>query len=337
MRRLLLATIVSIISFAATAQTAPPAPAAKLNTINAITFGGGYNIPAWIAQRQGFFTKHGVAVNLVYTPDSVYLMTSLIEGKFDMALTSIDNLIAYQEGQGEAPVKAPVDLVAFMGMDNAFLYLITAPEIKTFADLRGKELSVDAMTTGFAFVLREMVNRSEIKESEVTYVRAGGSPNRFRNLLEGKHAGTLLPTPFEIQAVEKGYNKLAAGMDLFGHYMGRSAFARRAWATQNEAAVIGYMRAYRDAMEYLFDPRNREVCEALLIANDPGMTPALAKKTYAIFTHPGTGLFRTLALDMEGVKTVLDLRSKYGVPQKTLTDPLKYVDLTLHEKAFGKK
>ena len=40
---------------------------------------------------------------------------------------------------------------------------------------------------------------------------------------------------------------------------------------------------------------------------------------------------------MEGVKTVLELRSKYGTPQKTLTDPLKYVDLSLHQKAFGGK
>ncbi len=331
MRRFAAVFMLLLWPLAAAAQT----PAVPLKTINAITFGGGYNIPAWIAQRQGFFAKHGVAVNLVYTPDSVYLMTSLIEGKFDMALTSIDNLIAYQEGQGEAPVKAPVDLAAFMGMDNAFLYLITAPQIKTFADLRGKEVSVDAMSTGFAFVLREMVNRSEIKESEITYVRAGGSPNRFRNLLEGKHAGTLLPTPFEMQALEKGYNKLAAGMDLFGHYMGRSAFARRAWISQNEATVINFMRAYRDAMEYLFDPRNREICEALLIANDPGMTPPLAKKTYDIFVNPKSGLFRDLALDMEGVKTVLELRSKYGVPQKNLSDPAKYVDLTLHQKAFG--
>lgn len=334
MRTLFAALFLFAISCAVGAQ-APAAPALK--AINAITFGGGYSIPAWIAQRQGFFAKNGVAVNLVYTPNSVYLMTSLIEGKFDMALTSIDNLIAYQEGQGEAPVKAPVDLAAFMGMDNAFLYLITAPSIKTFADLRGKELSVDAMSTGFAFVLREMVNRSEIKESEITYVRAGGSPNRFRNLLEGKHAGTLLPTPFEMQAVERGFNKLAAGMDLFGHYMGRSAFAQRAWIRQNEAAVIGFMRAYRDAMEFLFDPRNREICEALLIANDPGMTPALAKKTYDIFVHPKNGLFRNLALDVEGVKTVLDLRSKYGVPQKTLADPMKYLDLSLHQKAFGGK
>jgi ABC-type nitrate/sulfonate/bicarbonate transport system substrate-binding protein len=332
MRLVFSAFFLLLITHTATAQS----PAARpLQTINAITFGGGYNIPAWIAQRQGLFAKHGIAVNLVYTPDSVYLMTNLIEGKFDMALTSIDNLIAYQEGQGEAPVKAPVDLAAFMGMDNAFLYLVTAPQIKTFADLRGKELSVDAMSTGFAFVLREMVNRSEIKESEITYVRAGGSPNRFRMLLEGKHAGTLLPTPFEMQAIEKGYNKLSAGMSLFGHYMGRTAFAQRAWLKQNEATAISFMRAYREAMDYLFDPRNREICEALLIANDPGMTPALAKKTYDIFVDPKSGLFRDLALDMEGVKTVLELRSKYGVPQKTLTDSMKYVDLTLHQKAFG--
>ena len=332
MRLVFAALFLLMTPHAATAQ-APAAP--PLKTINVITFGGGYNIPAWVAQRQGFFAKHGVAVNIVYTPNSVYLMTTLIEGKFDIALTGIDNLIAYQEGQGEAPVKAPVDLAAFMGMDNAFLYLITAPQIKTFADLRGKELSVDALSTGFAFVLREMVNRSEIKESEITYARSGGSPARFRDLLAGKHAGTLLPTPFELQATEKGYNKLAAGMDLFGHYMGRAAFARRAWLKENEAAVMGFMRAYRDAMDYLFDPRNREICEAILIANDPGMTPALAKKSYDVFVDPKLGLFRNLAIDMEGVKTVLELRSKYGMPQKTLTDPLKYVDLSYYQKAFG--
>lgn len=333
--RIIFAVIVSLVL---TLHAAAQAPAARpLHTINIITFGGGYNIPAWIAQRQGFFAKHGVSVNLTYTPDSVYLMTNLIDGKFDVALTSIDNLIAYQEGQGEAPVKTPPDMVAFMGMDNAFLYLITAPQVKTFADLRGKEVSVDAMSTGFAFVLREMINRSGVKESEVTYVRAGGSPNRFRMLLEGKHAGTLLPTPFEMQATERGYNKLSAGMDLFGHYMGRSAFAQRAWLKSNEAAVLGFMRAYRDSMDYLFDPHNRDICEALLIANDAGMTPALAKKTYDVFVDPKNGLFRNLALDMEGVKTVLDLRSKYATPQKTLTDPSKYVDLTYYQKAFAIK
>ena len=67
-------------------------------------------------------------------------------------------------------------------------------------------------------------------------------------------------------------------MDLLGHYMGRSAFAQRMWLKSNEAAVLGFMRAYPDSMDYLFDPHNRDICEALLIANDAGMTPPLAKK-----------------------------------------------------------
>ena len=37
-----------------------------------------------------------------------------------------------------------------------------------------------------------------------------------------------------------------------------------------------------------------------------------------------------------GMRTVLRLRSKFGSPRKTLTDPLKYVDLSYYEKALGK-
>jgi len=43
----------------------------------------------------------------------------------------------------------------------------------------------------------------------------------------------------------------------------------------------------------------------------------------------------TLALDLEGIRTVLSLRSRFGVPQKTLTDPDRQVDLAPHRKAFG--
>ena len=48
---------------------------------------------------------------------------------------------------------------------------------------------------------------------------------------------------------------------------------------------------------------------------------------------PKGGLARDAALDLEGVRTVLSLRTKYGVPQKTLTDPSKYIDLTWYDKA----
>jgi hypothetical protein len=39
----------------------------------------------------------------------------------------------------------------FMGGDNGFLSLVTQPDIKSYGDLKGKTLSVDALTTGYAF------------------------------------------------------------------------------------------------------------------------------------------------------------------------------------------
>ena len=67
------------------------------------------------------------------------------------------------------------------------------------------------------------------------------------------------------------------------------------------------------------------------------MTPALAKQAYDLLVADKGGITRDAALDLNGIRTVLQLRSKYGVPQKTLTDPLKYVDLSYYEKALGKK
>ena len=55
--------------------------------------------------------------------------------------------------------------------------------------------------------------------------------------------------------------------DVLGAYQGLVGTARRSWAGRNEAAVIGFMRAYRSAVTWLYDPANREIAEALLVAN----------------------------------------------------------------------
>jgi ABC-type nitrate/sulfonate/bicarbonate transport system substrate-binding protein len=311
-----------------------PSGGKPLATVNLITFGGGYALPAWVAQRQGFFAKHGIVVNITYTPDSVYMMTNLIEGRYDVAVSAVDNLVAYQEGQGEAPVKAEVSLAAFMGIDHSFQNLIAAPHIKTVADLRGKQLAVDALTTGFAFVLREMISRAGMTDADVTYVRTGGGPTRARLLMEGKYAAGLLATPLDLIAVETGMNRLGSARDLLGKYQGRAAYSQRAWIRANEGAAIGLMRAYRDAMDWLYDRRNREVAEALLVANDRSMTPALARRAYDVLLHEKEGFFRDVAIDMEGMRVMLALRSKFSEPRMTLTDPMKYLDLDLYRKAF---
>ena len=203
-----------MLPFSVLAQS--PGGAKPLTPVSIITFGGGFNLPAWVAERQGFFAKHGVAVKLTITPNSTFLMTNLIDGKFDIGIFGIDNLVAYQEGAGEGKTTAKPDLVTFMGLNGGFLHLIASPDIKSVAGLRGKSISVDALTTGYAFVLRDMLARAGLKDSDVSYVPTGGSLARFRSVVDGKNAATLLNTPFDLQAVDRGMVRLGSAGQLLG-------------------------------------------------------------------------------------------------------------------------
>ncbi len=306
----------------------------SLQTVSMITFGGGYSLPAWVAQREGFFASHGITVNITHTPNSVFLMKNLIEGKFDLTVTAMDNLVAYQEGQGEAEYDGRCDLAAFMGVDDSFQSLMAAPGIRSVADLRGKKIAVDALTTGYAFILREMIARAGMSDADVTYERTGGGPMRMQAMLDGNYAAGLLATPLDRIAADRGFTRLGSARELLGRYQGRTGFAQRRWIKNNETAVIGFMRGYRDAMNWLYDRTNRTAAAGLLMANDASVTPELARLSLDILLDEQNGFWRDLALDLEGIRTVLALRTRFGLPQKTLTDPAPYVDLTLYEKAF---
>jgi ABC-type nitrate/sulfonate/bicarbonate transport system substrate-binding protein len=328
--------LAALLGFAALAIVArAQAPALPPTALRVIAFDGGWNLPVWAAQRQGFFEANGVSVTIAWTPSSAYLITALLDGRYDVALAGIDNLVAYQEGQGEAKIADNPDLFAFLGNDSGFASIVATPAVKRFADLKGRTVSVDAMTTGYAFVVRELLARNGIAESDVTYVRAGGTANRYRDLLAGKHDATLMRTPFELLLREKGFNELATA-DALGAYQGTAGIARRSWAAGHEKELVGFIRGYRAGIDWLYDRANRGVVEAILVANIRDMTPALAKQSYDLLLADKGGISRDAALDLDGLRTVLALRSKYGLPQKTLTDPSKYVDLTYHEKASAK-
>src|ERR1700761_7975226 len=69
--------------------------------LNLVIFPGGLSWPVFVAQDKGFFDKEGLAVKITETPGSVFQIKGLLAGDFDIAMTPFDNIVAYQEGQGE--------------------------------------------------------------------------------------------------------------------------------------------------------------------------------------------------------------------------------------------
>jgi ABC-type nitrate/sulfonate/bicarbonate transport system substrate-binding protein len=301
-------------------------------TLDVIVFPGGFNLPLWAGLERGLFAARGLELKLHFTTNSVEQLTGLIRGEWEIGLTGFDNIVAYQEGQGEAPLDRVPDLFAFMGGDNAFLRLVAQKDIVRYADLKGKTLSVDALTTGFAFVLRKMLALNGVPESDITFERAGGVLQRFEALKAGRHAGTLLLTPFELIGEGLGLHVLQSATEMFPHYQGICGAARRGWADDNGDALAGFIRGYLDALDWLFTPANRPAAEALLAAKVPNMSTALAAASCGIFLGPD-GFEPRARLDRAGIETVLALRSEFGRPQKMLSDPTKYDDPRYYERA----
>ena len=295
----------------------------SMRPVSVIVFPGGFNWPIWVAQQNGYFAKGGIAVELTPTPNSVFQLTNLIDGKFDIAMTAIDNVIAYMEGQGEGKTERNPDLIVFMGGDNGFLSLAGSADIKSIADLKGRTVSVDALTTGYAFVLLDLLKRGGLTRDDYRIEKAGGVLERWGALKEKKHDATMLITPFDIFARMAGLKVLQYAIDVYGHYQGLVGAARREWAVRNPDVVQAYIRGYIAGVDFLRVPANRGAAIAILRKHLPQMPEEVAQQCYAAMTG-SAGFTPKAELDVEGVRRVLALRSEYGAPKKAMTDPLKY-------------
>ena len=302
--------------------------------LSVVAFAGASNWPIWIGQKKGFFAKENLELSLDITPSSKQMASDVYEGKYGIALTAVDNVVAYVEGQGEAQLPGLADFVAFMGIDDGMLSLMAIEGIGSIGDLRGKEVSVDAMTTGFAFVLREALVRSSIQFDEITFVTVGGGAQRLAALREKKQAATLLNAPLDLIAEGAGAVRLADMRALIGPYQGIVGMARRSWLNCNREVAISFVRAFLATTAWLTDPANKAEAINILIERLQGTSPELAEKIYARLTDPQRGIRRDAVIDTDGLATVLALRSRYSSAARILDDPNRYLDPSVRRDAL---
>ncbi len=298
--------------------------ASAAQALEVLLFPGAANWPLWIAQEKGFFAANGLEVKLTFTPNSVHLMREILAGKYQLGHAGFDNVVAYQEGQGEAELPSAPDFCAFMGGQIGGIRLMVQPDVHSYADLKGKSLAVDAATTGFAFVLRKLLQIGGLNEGDYTLERLGNTPARVEALMQGKTSGTIVTSPLDILPESRGFRRLADG-DALGPYQGVLGVARRSWVRDNAAPVASYVRAYVAALDWLADPVHRDEGIAIYRAHVSGMSEVAAGKALEALLGGKDGLERKGRIDMAGAQTVLKLRSEFGRPQKNLADPSKYI------------
>lgn len=325
MRKLLL-SLVALAAFAAT-------PALAQTKLEVSHFPGGGTWPIFAADAQGYFAKEKLVIHLDPVTGSVAQIKAMMAGTYDIGLTALDNVIAYEAGQGETQLDQTPDLFAFMGGDGGSLHLITAPAIKTVAALKGKTLAVDAKSTGFAFVLYRIAAMHGVKKSDYSLLAVGSSQKRLDALTSGAAQATLLNRPYDQFATAKGFNDLVDMHKVFPHYQANIGSARRAWAVAHRDTLIAFIRAYVKGSLWVFDPTHKAAAIDLLVKNTPNLTEQQAESIYTETTRKGGIGSPTAKLDPAGIATVVKLRSEYAEPKKKL-DPRDFYDLRYYNAAM---
>lgn len=302
---------------------------AQETPLRVIVFPGSQNLPLLVGQERGIFAKHGIKVELTNTPNSTEVRNGLAAGKYDVAISGVDNAVAMVE-------QANQDAVIVMGGDGGMSELMVRPEIGGFADLKGKVVAVDAPNTAYALVVKKILKNNGLLDGrDYTMRTVGGTMQRAEAVMTNPElvATTSFP-PFVFTMREKGAKSMGRTQDLIGPYQGGAAYAMRPWARANADALERFIAAYVESVRVATAPANRAESVALL-AKRFKLEPKVAEQTMDALLTPSFGMAPDARFDMEGFRTVLALRAEIegqwgGKPPA----PEKYLDLGYYERAL---
>lgn len=290
--------------------------------LDVLTFPGAYNLLIWAAQERGYFATEGLEVGRKPTTTSMYLINSVNSAAYPVGSSSLDNVVAYNEGQGQVALDRPAELFAFVNIQKNMTFpLVVTAEIATVADLRGKSLAVDAVSTGFSFVLREILKVYGLGPGDYELASVGNARDRLTALEQGSHAGAILTPPFDRMAADAGLRIIATSRDAFEQYQGTTFITSRYWANNHGEELVAYCKAILRSLDWVRNPASADAAASLLAARMPGMAENSAAQAVADLRCRLDPEFNTA-----GMKTVLELRSRYGRPKTQLTNPDAYID-----------
>jgi len=308
-------------------------PGRAQTNVSIVTFAGATNLPVWIAQDRGLFAKEGLQVTHDITGGSTPAMRGLMEGKYQFASSALDNTIAIAEGLGDVKFD-DFDVAAILGVHSGMNKIVGRPEIKSFVDIRGKAIASDALTSGYGLVLvKILAGHGLVPNKDFTALAVGSTPNRIAAMREGNAVAGVIAPPSHFALLKDGYNLLADATEAIGAYQGSAFIVRRSWAKANEATVVAFLRAQIAATDIAFADKSGSL--AIMRKHVKNVSDADLEATYNEMVTSRGGLNRRGAINMEGVRTLLNLRNELSGSDRKLTDPNKYVELSYYQKALG--
>lgn len=174
------------------------------------------------AERLGLLESDGLTIKGALTRSSDEQFEGLRDGRFDAAVTAMDNVIMWNRRPGCGDLRIVAQIEA-----NTGISLVARPGHATVGALAGQCLLVDSAVNGFVVALRAMLADAGVDFDECEIIEAGGVKERFDRLLAGEGDATLLGPPFVEMAEARGLSRLVDADVAYPGFPGQGLVVRQ--------------------------------------------------------------------------------------------------------------
>jgi NitT/TauT family transport system substrate-binding protein len=158
------------------------------------------NLPPLVAEAKGYFRDAGFSTQVVQVRTAVST-AALLSGALDYHTSFASTIQRAMQG---VPLRGLLTMV-----ERPNFYLVSRPEIRTVADLRGKAIGVGSVGSINAIITQQVLAHFGVPIDTVTIMAAGDFQTRMAALKSGTIQAAMAVPPAPVQVKAWGFNVLA--------------------------------------------------------------------------------------------------------------------------------
>ena len=274
----------------------------------------------WVAQERGLFRKHNIDAEIIVTGQGGTAgIAALLANDIQMVSSAGDLLAAAALRGGDTVMVAGV-------VNKGLQRILTVPDIKTPADLKGKRVGVTRIGAVSHVVLLMMLQRWKMSPNDVQVMQVGTSPNMLVSLDKKGIEAAVLTIPSMFVGEDRGYRVLLDMADTDIFYLHTMIGTTRNYIKNNRDKVSRFLKGFLEGLAFVKQNRKESI--------------EIVKKKLRIGAEQERNLERSIELlsakyyepipysSLRGVETVLGFIEKDN-PKAKGADPKSFVDDSL--------
>jgi ABC-type nitrate/sulfonate/bicarbonate transport system substrate-binding protein len=317
----------------AAAVTGAPAGVFAADAANTIRYGiddatNFSRLPQVVAERKGYFAREGLTVEIVPFTNSfrnggansrpITLREGMRNGSVDMARQQFPLLVN--------DVLAGARTIAVSTVaSNPIYFLLARPEIKSFADLKGKTVIATNPTDGITLWTRKLLALHGLHDGDFKLTSVAGNDGRIVCMKAKMCDAGTVPQPTVFDGLRAGFHVLGVISET-GAPLLQVDIANADWAAAHRALLTKYIRATTAAVQFIADPKNGAEVERIAV-DYMKQPPNVVRDMLAnVRTAKAPAFPKQTGLAMNEVRAALAILAEYGTVPRPAPPPERFAD-----------